>query len=389
MKKLGMAVAVLASLQGAFAEIQGHEFGFYGKTVSVQVDKRLLAYRFSNTALCYSKVSSQLKAMHAMGLNATFTDLESEAGNMYLDNLGYFQLLKAFSIRVFPEQTPEFRIALVWYGLRHKGIDALLAGKNDYLNLFVRMEQETDGGFSLTHLGKKYYSVTKGEIPFRALEVFRLPLLQDSAYGEISLNMSRLPELGEDVEYRTREFRYENRDYVLETRYNSNLVAYMNDLPRFRIGTHLYEVRPSTVAYNSLNDSLIHWMRDMDDNEKLNFLLAMVQKAFPYKADREYRANEKRNFVEQTLADDYVDCEDKAALFCFLVREYLHAKTILIYSESKVHVNCAIQLPSGAPGYTFKYKNRPYLVCEPSYSGYNAGETDMTLNEFKNAEVFE
>lgn len=388
MKKLIILVVAAAGIP-LTAAVQSLEFSFYGKAVRVTAEAGLQHYKFSKTGLCFSKVSSQLKAMHHMGLGQTFSELRQEASAMNLDEMGYFQLLKTFSMRAFPEQTPEFRMALVWYGLRHKGIDALLAGKNEYLNLFVRMDRETDGGFSLTHLGKTYYSVTRGDIPYRALEVFRLTLLQDSAYGELSINTSRLPELGDDVVQRTRAFEYRDRNYVLLTRYNANLVAYMNDLPRFKIGTHLYEVRPSDDAYNSLHDSLKLWMRDMDDQEKQNFLLAMVQKAFPYKADRDYRSTEKRNFVEQTLADDYVDCEDKAALFCYLVREYLGKKTILIYSESKVHVNCAVEMPAGAPGYTFKYKNKPYLLCEPSYTGYSAGETDMTQAEFKNAEIFE
>lgn len=372
----------------AFGAADKITFDFYGRSVELEAEAALTQFQFNNRELNYYKVSSQLKAMHALGLDHTFRKLEKSAKEMSLDNLGYLQLLKVFSMKAFPEQTPAFRISLVWYGLRHKGIDALLAGQNDYINLFVRMDQEMDGGFSMTHLGKKYYSATR-EIPYSALEVYRLPLLQDSSYNGIEIIGNSLPNLGNNIASKPRSFWYGNREYKLSTKYNADLVNYMNDLPRFRVGRHMYLVKTSPEAGKSLDDSLVVWMKNMSQSEKQSFLLALVQKAFPYKADRDYRKYEKRNFIEQTLADDFTDCEDKAALYCYLAEKYLNAKTILIYSKNLQHVNCAVEMPANAPGYSFKYGNKPYLIMEPAFSGYKPGETDMLLSDLEKAVIFD
>jgi hypothetical protein len=137
-----------------------------------------------------------------------------------------------------------------------------------------------------------------------------------------------------------------------------------------------------------MNDSLVVWLKGKTYAEKLSFLLTLVQGAFPYKADRDYRSHEKRNCVEQTLADEFVDCEDKAALFCYLVNKYLYAETVLLYCKKATHVCCAIELPEKSPGYTFKYFGKPYLVCEPAFAGLKPGETSLSKDEILHLEIF-
>ncbi|MBS3915993.1 MAG: hypothetical protein KG003_15960 [Bacteroidetes bacterium] len=382
-----IAVCSLIRICSAATEIK--QFDFYGRTVMVPLDPTLQHLRFDSKNISFIKVSTQLKAMHKLDLPNTFRQLRQEAKKMKLDRVGYFQLIKVFSMKAFPEQSADFRKAIAWYGLRDVGIDVILVGSHDYFNLFVRLDQEPDGCYSMSSGGKKYFSVTKGEIPYNKMEVFRPLLLQDSAMDPLSLDISCLPELGNSIVGRSREFEYNNRNYVLNTRYNANLVSYMNDLPRFRIGTHLYNLRPSEEAGKSLDDSLKIWMLGMSYSEKLSFILNMVQRAFPYKADRDYRPREKRNFIEQTLADDYTDCEDKAALFCYLAKNYLNSNTILIYSQSATHVTAALELEKNAPGYTFKLNNKGYLICEAACTGYKPGATILTQKQIKTAEIYQ
>jgi hypothetical protein len=389
MLKLNAIIISLLMAANLHATDENDGFHFYGKFIEVKPANGLNDFQFSTENLNFTKVNKQLKAMHDMDLDAVFTKLEHEAHLLDLAHLAYFQFLKLYSVKSYPNQSVGFRIALVWYGLRHRGIDALLAGKNNQLLLFVRLDQEIDGGYSLTHQGKKYQSATKGNIPFKLLEIYKPILLQDSAYDEIVLNPSHFPDLGNTIVQRSRNFNVGDQNYTLNTKYNQNRVDYMNDLPRFKIGAHLYQVNLSPEAENSINDSIELWLKGKSYHEKQLFLLTMVQNAFAYKADRDYRSHEKRNFAEQTLADDYVDCEDKAAFFCYLANKYLQAKTLLIYSKNNIHVNCAIEMNTLSPGYTFKYKNKPYLIFEPAFVGYKPGETDFTDEDFKEAVIFE
>lgn len=365
------------------------QFMFYGRMVSVPVPEKVINLEFPQKDFNYISVARALNSIHEAGFSTSVSALQRSAKEYQLDNVGLFQLFKVFSVRCFPGQTMPFRKAIVWYALRQSGIDAIVAGNESYFNLFVRMENSPDGGFNLTHQGQKYTSATADKIAFSHLEVWRLQLLQDSAREPLQLDMYNTPVLGNRVVQKQRTFSVGDKNYTLNTRYNVDVVEYLNDLPSFRIGSYLYTLQPTETAQASMDDSLRIWLKGKSYNEQLSFLLAMVQNAFPYKADLDYRRREKRNFVEQSLADEFLDCEDKAALFCYLAHKYLGAETILLYSRSQTHVACAIALPQKAPGFTFRYQGQPYLICEPAFQGLKPGETDLTQDEIMRLEIFE
>jgi len=383
-----LSIALFAFPLFGKAEKTRWQFPFYGKTVTVNIPNELIDFSFPENNFDYILVSRNLNEIHKLKLNETIDELRQQSKDFSLDNIGYFQLLKYFSASCFPKQTNNFRKAIVWYGLRQGGVDAVLGGNTAYFNLFVRMENSPDGGFAITHQGKKYVSASVDKIQYASLEIYRLQLMQDSAAEALQLDMYNTPLLGHTIKSKTRTFSYGNQTFTLNTKYNSDVVNYLNDLPSFRIGSYLYTLAPSEEAQKSMDDSLEIWLKNKTYGEKLTFILALVQNAFPYKADADYRKSEKRNFVEQTMADEYIDCEDKAALFCYLVNKYLGAETVMLYSKSATHVCCAIELPEKAPGFTFKYFGKPYLVCEPAFEGLKPGETELTKDEIMHLEVF-
>lgn len=364
-------------------------FMFYGRLVNVNVPEELLKADFPLSGYNYITVARALNHIHDVGLSSSIDELRQQAKIFQLDNVGLFQLFKVFSVRSFPNQSVPFRKAIAWYALRYSGIDAIVAGNENYFNLFVRMENSPDGGFNLTHQGKKFTSATIDKLEYSHLEVWKLQLLQDSAREPLQLDMYNTPQLGSNVVAKQRNFTVGDKSFTLNTRYNADVVNYLNDLPSFRIGSYLYTLQPSATAQASMDDSIVVWLKGKTYTEQLNFLLALVQEAFPYKADLDYRRREKRNFVEQSLADEFLDCEDKAALFCYLANKHLGAETILLYSRSQTHVACAIALPDKAPGYSFRYKGRPYLICEPAFQGLRPGETELTQDEIMRIEIFE
>ncbi|MCC7297447.1 MAG: hypothetical protein IT244_03875 [Bacteroidia bacterium] len=368
---------------------KAEKFEFYGNEIQIDINEKLQTYKLNNSQFSDKNIDMHLKNLHKLGLTKVFGYLKQRADSLLLDDVGYFQLVKVFTVKKFPQQSNEFRKLLAYFGLRNAGMDALLAGKANYINLFVNLNKEVDGGFQMEFNGKKYYSATSDKIPFKEMTIFHRNMFIDSAANAIQFKMNALPILGKEIATKTRTFRYGNRNFSLNTQFKKHLVDYMNDLPRFRTGVHLYAVALSSEAEKSIDDSMQMWLKNLDQNRQLEFILAMVQKAFPYKADADYLGREKRNFIEQTLADEFTDCEDKAALFCYLANKYLNKKTILIYSKKATHVTAAIELDKAAPGYNFKYKGKGYMICEGACVGYKMGETILKEEEIAKAEIFE
>ena len=373
--------------QTASAQSVFNAFDFYGQRVELPSTAALGGMVFPSAGLQNKSINGALKEMDRNALSC-IEELRRRGNQMELDNLGYFQLLKAFSVHCFPAQTPNFRKALVWYGLRHSSIDAILAGNDSYLNLFVRMENTPDGGFALTHKGLRYISASVDNIAFSQLEVWSPELLRDSGRSALELNMYHSPRLGKNMVFKPRPFVALGGEHVLYACYNRHMVNYLNDLPSFRIGSYLYTFPPADESLACIDDSVRVWLKGLSYNQSLSFLLEMVQNAFPYKADSAYRPREKRNFVEQTLADEFVDCEDKAAMFCFLANRYLSASTVLLYSRDRSHVACGIELPEKASNYNLRYNNKFYMICEPAFYGLKPGETELSPEDIRSLEIF-
>lgn len=367
---------------------QSAVFNFYGNTVWVHYDEALKNFSFSESGITRQYLDQKLAELDKTGLKATIDELYTKGKEFSLDGLGFLQLLKKFTQYVFPEKNFAFKKTVVWYGLRYKKYDAILLGNEAYFNLFIQTDYEADTGFRIVNEGKQYISATNEKLISRRIHIYTPALFNDSAKTTIDFDPFNTPKLGSATTSKSRSFEYKNQHFIFNGRYNKNLVDYLNELPGFKIGSYMYVFQPSKEAEQSIDDSMSVWLKGKSYKDKLDFMLNFVQNAFPYKADGDYRTREKRNFIEQTLADEFVDCEDKAAMFCYLAQKYLFVETVLLYSKEKVHVCSAIEMPENSPGYTFKRLGKPYLVCEPAFQGYKAGETNLTATEILHLQIF-
>jgi hypothetical protein len=119
----------------------------------------------------------------------------------------------------------------------------------------------------------------------------------------------------------------------------------------------------SKTTYESLIPSLKKQVQGMKQRDGVEFLMRFTRYAFLFKPDAEAFGGEKRLSPEQTLLYEYSDCEDRAALFFFLVKEiYNLPMLVLTYPQ---HVTVAIQFEK-AYGKTVEYQGMKYSICEPS-----------------------
>jgi hypothetical protein len=85
--------------------------------------------------------------------------------------------------------------------------------------------------------------------------------------------------------------------------------------------------------------------------------------AFLYQNDENNFGKEKRLSPEQTLFSKYSDCDDRAALFFYLVKEIYNLPMIALLYPT--HISMAVQFDK-AQGQSIIYKGQKYSVCEPT-----------------------
>jgi hypothetical protein len=85
--------------------------------------------------------------------------------------------------------------------------------------------------------------------------------------------------------------------------------------------------------------------------------------AFLFETDTKVFGSEKRLSPEQTLLYDQSDCEDRAALFFYLVKEVYDLPMIVLSFPAHVTVAVKLEKPVGK---TILYNGEKYSVCEPT-----------------------
>jgi hypothetical protein len=112
----------------------------------------------------------------------------------------------------------------------------------------------------------------------------------------------------------------------------------------------------------------------LSESEAVNKLLHFIQFAFKYETDGEQFGYEKPYFVEENFYYPTNDCEDRAVLLAFLVRNLLHLDVHLLYYPN--HEATAIRFSDQSikgDGYIYQ-DNSKYLICDPTYIGAKAGQ---------------
>ncbi len=114
-------------------------------------------------------------------------------------------------------------------------------------------------------------------------------------------------------------------------------------------------------------------IQGLTEAEAVSRLMHFIQFAFDYATDTDQFGYEKPFFVEENFYYPANDCEDRAVLLAFLVRQVLGLDVHLLhYPEHEAAAICFTDQTLQGDGYT--YRGRRYLICDPTYIGAGIGQ---------------
>ncbi|MFY7900047.1 MAG: hypothetical protein ACOVNY_07670 [Chitinophagaceae bacterium] len=129
-----------------------------------------------------------------------------------------------------------------------------------------------------------------------------------------------------------------------------------------------FNVPMSNITYSSLIPLLKEQVKKMNQVKGIDYLMHFTRYAFAFETDTKIYGKEKRLTPEQTLFNEFSDCEDRAALFFFLVKEIYNLPMIAIAYPT--HVTIAVKLPTPL-GEPIVYNGQQYSICEPTPQSKN------------------
>lgn len=315
--------------------------------------------------------------------NATQTlqnQLDAAVNRMGLNEWGYFVLLRAISEKIFAETND--RVLFSFYMLHSHGFKARVGRgqKSGQLLLMLALDNSKEV-FSQTFFrinGTKFYVLygngQKGECAYSYNEK-----ADDSGMKEIGLDFTKPLNITACDTMRKLHLGKVNQD--IEIPYCTSHLRYYDDIP-----TTVFPVYFNTPITKEAEQVLARTFNTLGKQynkvQLVDIMLNFVQNAFVYKIDEQYYGREKYFFPEEVIGLPFSDCEDRSALFAWLVHHFVGYDVIgVLYADhlaTAVCFNDDVQLS----GKSINYKGKRYTICDPTYSNAPIG---TVMPKFANA----
>lgn len=280
----------------------------------------------------------------------------------------YYQLIRKTANTISPKAQNYHRYTLYkWFLLSQSGYDAgvRVISKNRLL-FYV---QSNDSIYNIPYQlvgGKQYVCLNYhdyGNVNFEQEKEHQQLIRVPYANQAFSYRVSQLP-LFTNTSYISKQlhFSYGGKEYDFKIKINPVVKDIFANYPVVDFES-CFNIPLSSETYQTLIPDLKAATSKMDERSGIDYLMHFTRYAFAFEKDADNFGKEKRLAPEETLLYEYSDCEDRAALFFYLVKELYNLPMItLLYPE---HVTVAIQF-SKSSGKTIAYKGRQYTVCEPT-----------------------
>jgi hypothetical protein len=360
---VGLILIVLAHTANA----QGKEIhvDFYKNTFRANVDSTVLVnlpqplteQGFKESYISISKTNYQPLVDSLLAYKTKYQ----------LNDWLYYQLIRRVAQQISPKENNYGRYTFYkWFMLCRSGYDARLALSHQKLIFYIYNNEEIrDIPFFIVD-GKQfvclnYHDYAQADLNNDPPIPVNIPIA--IAQKAFSYKVTMMPDFqpAHDLEKKM-TFVYGHKTYHFSIKLNSDLEKAFANYPGVSFETY-FNIPLSKETYGSLIPLLKNNVKGMNQKKGVDYLMRFTRYAFLYENDDENFGKEKRLSPAQTLYSTYSDCDDRAALFFYLVKEIYNLPMIALLYPT--HITMAVQFskPIGKP---IVYKGKAYSLCEPT-----------------------
>ena len=279
----------------------------------------------------------------------------------------FYQLVRRTAEHLSPKAANYNRYTLYkWFLLARSGYNSTLSISGDKLLFYV---QSNDSIYNIPcHFkeGKQYVCLNYhdyGTIDFDKNKFSEVTVTIPEAKNSFSYKISQLPDFKPaDYEVKNLQFFVDQNEYEFKIKLNPEIKTMFANYPVVDYESY-FNIPLSNETYTSLIPLIRKNIKGMNTRNGVDYLMRFTRYAFLFEPDSVNFGKEKRMSPEQTLMYDYSDCEDRAALFFYLVREIYDLPMIVLSYPKHITIAIKFDKPVGTPVY---YKGIPYSICEPT-----------------------
>lgn len=317
--------------------------------------------------LSESAVKEYLQLMESSALQPYLNALLAYKDEYRPDDWLYYQLVRKMAQHISPKEGNYYQYTFYkWWFLSRSGYDARLLISDQYLLFYVQSDEAIYNIPSRMAGNKQYVCLNYhdyGSIDFNRYPFTDVTPQTKKATQPFSYKVRQLPDF-KPADYTEKEVQFSDglREYSFRIKINPQVKTIFSNYPVVDYDLQ-FNMPLSRTTYESLIPTLKKHLNGLKRKDGVEFLMRFTRYAFLFKPDAEAFGTEKRLSPEQTLLSDFSDCEDRAALFFFLVKEMYNLPMLVLTYPN--HVTVAVQLDK-AYGKTIAYNGMLYTLCEPS-----------------------
>jgi hypothetical protein len=284
-----------------------------------------------------------------------------------LNDWMYYQLIRRVAQQISPKEDNYGRYTFYkWFMLCQSGYDARLALSQQKVIFYVYNDEDIRDIPYFMVDGKQFVCLNYHDYARADLNAdppipvsLPVPAAQKAFSYKVTLMPDFKPE--HDIE-KQMAFVYEHKKYHFSIKLNSDMEKAFANYPGVSFETY-FNIPLSKETYGSLIPMLKNNIKGMDQRKGVDYLMRFTRYAFLYENDEENFGKEKRMSPGQTLYSAYSDCDDRAALFFYLVKEIYNLPMIALLYPTHITMAVEFSKPVGDP---IMYKGKTYSVCEPT-----------------------
>lgn len=275
----------------------------------------------------------------------------------------YYELLKRSVSKIYESDGPLKKEVALWFLLTKSNFDTRLSYLDDQVYLYAWSEEDIFETPMISDEGRRFINLSSINQAQDSPEQLKLLLYRPGSEGQpFSFQLKELPELSPQVRQRSFSFKVNERTFKMEIEVDSTVFEIMKNYPAIAENAY-FEVPMSKTTYNSLIPRLEFMVKGLSNREAIQVLVAFTRTAFVYKDDQEVFGRSRPMIAEELLHYPFSDCEDRSALFHYLVQEILGLPMLIIAYPD--HLTVAVA-EKEIEGLAIEYKGQRYFICDPT-----------------------
>jgi hypothetical protein len=346
----------------AGSEYKRAEISFYSETLSLDYHSSIIL----DGLLILDELAlvEYYERMEATNHQPLLNQLQNYRIQYRLNDWLYYELLRKSVDLIYEREGPLKKEISLWFLLTKSGYDTRLSYVDNQVYIYAWSEEDIFETPMIRDENRRFINLSsinqaKGSSSQLKLLLYRPGSEQGQPF---SFKLTELPSLRPQIANRSLSFKINDRNFNMEVEVDKTIFEVMKNYPSIAEDAY-FEVPMSEITYKSLIPRLKFMVKNLNNREALQILVAFTRTAFEYKDDQEVFGRSRPMIAEELLHYPYSDCEDRSALFYYLVKEILGLPMLIVAYPD--HLTIAVA-EDQIEGLAIEHAGQQYFICDPT-----------------------